>query len=57
VVDKPTHHTIRNAYLAVVKDKLWSVTETYPNQPPSDTAAVCNLEKNPTDTKQYIIKI
>ena len=56
-IDKPTHHTTRNAYLAVVKDKLWSVTESYPNQAPLDTAAVCDLVKNPRDNQQYVIKI
>lgn len=57
VLDKQTHHATRNAYLAVVKDKLWSVTGTFPNQAPSDTAAVCDLVKKPTDTTQYVIKI
>lgn len=57
VVDHQTHHTIRNAYLAEVHNKLWSVTATFPNQPPSDTAAVCDLIKKPTDTTQYIIKL
>lgn len=56
-VDKPTHHAIRSAYLAVVKDKLWDVVETYPDQKPLDTAAVCDLVKNPNDNQQYIVKI
>ncbi len=56
-LDKQTHHATRNAYLAEVKSKLWSVTETYQNQKPSDTAAVCNLEKNPNENQQYVIKI
>jgi urea transport system substrate-binding protein len=56
-VDKPTHHAVRSAYLAVVKDKKWNVVETYPNQPPADTAAVCDLVKNPNDNQQYVVKI
>lgn len=56
-VDKPTHHAVRSAYLAVVKDKKWDVVETYPNQPPADTAAVCDLVKNPNDNQQYVVKI
>jgi branched-chain amino acid transport system substrate-binding protein len=55
LVDKQTHHTTRNAYLAEVKDKRWLVTESYENQPPSDTAAVCDLVKNPGDNQQYVI--
>jgi urea transport system substrate-binding protein len=32
VLDHATHHATRNAYLAVVKDKKWSVIETYEAQ-------------------------
>ncbi len=56
-IDKPTHHAVRSAYLATVKDKLWNVTGSYPNQKPSDTAAVCDLVKSPNDNQQYVIKI
>ena len=56
-VDHATHHAIRSAYLAIVKDKLWDVVETYPDQPPADTAAVCNLIKTPNDNQQYVVKI
>ena len=56
-VDKPTHHAIRSAYLATVHDKLWSVTGSYPDQKPLDTAAVCDLVKNPNDNQQYVVKI
>lgn len=54
-VDRQTHHTTRNAYLAEVKDKRWVVTESYQDQPPSDTAAVCDLVRNPGDNQQYVI--
>ena len=56
-LDHPTHHAVRNAYLATVKDKLWNVTGSYPDQKPSDTGAVCDLVKNPRDNQQYVIKI
>lgn len=56
-LDKQTHHATRNAYLATVKEKLWSVTDSYPDQKPLDTAAVCDLVKNPRDNQQYVIKI
>lgn len=57
VLDHATHHAIRNAYLAVAKDKKWSVLETYEQQKPLDTAGVCDLIKKPTDNQQYVIKI
>ncbi|KMO40372.1 urea ABC transporter [Methylobacterium variabile] len=56
-VDHATHHVTRNAYLAAVKDRKWAVRETYPDAKPQDTAAVCNLIKNPRDNKQYEISI
>ncbi|MBB4373796.1 branched-chain amino acid transport system substrate-binding protein [Bradyrhizobium sp. cir1] len=57
VVDHKTHHVSRNTYLAVVKDRKWVVTETFPDAQPLDTAAVCDLVKNPNDNKQYEISL
>jgi urea ABC transporter substrate-binding protein len=56
-IDPPTHHTIRNAYLGKAENKAWRVFESYPDQPPSDTAAVCDLIKNPNVNKQFVIDI
>ncbi|WP_062118760.1 urea ABC transporter substrate-binding protein [Aureimonas sp. AU40] len=56
-IDHPTHHTTRNAYLADVKERKWNVLETYTDAKPLDTAAVCDLVKNPGDNKQYEISI
>lgn len=56
-LDKATHHSVRNAFLAEAKDKLWDVVASYPDQKPSDTAAVCDLVKNPNDNKQYVISL
>jgi len=39
-----------------VKDGAWNIIESYPQQPPSDTAAVCNLITHPDDNQQYVIK-
>jgi branched-chain amino acid transport system substrate-binding protein len=57
VLDAATHHAIRNAFLAEVVDRRWSVLETYEQQPPQDTAAVCDLVANPADNQQYVIDI
>lgn len=56
-LDHATHHTTRNAFLAKVKDRKWSVTESFADAKPLDTASVCDLVKNPTDNKQYIIDL
>ncbi len=56
-IDPPTHHCILDVHIAEVKDKNLVVLENFPQQKPSDTAAVCNLIKNPTDNQQYVIKI
>ena len=31
--------------------------ETFPQQQPADTAAVCDLKKNPNDNQQYVIDV
>ncbi|MCQ0988695.1 urea ABC transporter substrate-binding protein [Jiella marina] len=56
-LDGPTHHTVRNAYLAQVQDRKWNVLETFQDVQPSDTAMVCNLAENPNDNQQYVIDI
>lgn len=56
-IDKSTHHTVRNAFMAKMKDKKWSVLESYPEVAPSDTASVCDLVRNPNDTRQYVINL
>ena len=55
-IDPPTHHCILDVHIAEVKDKKLLLLEDFPQQKPSDTAAVCNLQKNPTDNQQYVIK-
>jgi branched-chain amino acid transport system substrate-binding protein len=40
-----------------MKDKNLVPIETFNQRKPLDTAAVCDLKKNPNDTKQYIIKV
>jgi branched-chain amino acid transport system substrate-binding protein len=56
-IDHATHHVIRNAYLAKAANNKWDVIETYPNQEPADTAAVCNLIKSPNTNKMFIIDV
>jgi branched-chain amino acid transport system substrate-binding protein len=56
-VDHATHHLIRNTYLAKAVDRKWQVLETFPAQPPADTAAVCDLIKNPNTNKMFVIDV
>jgi branched-chain amino acid transport system substrate-binding protein len=56
-IDPPTHHCVLDVHIAEVKDKKLNVLEDFAQQKPADTAAVCDLIKNPTDNQQYVIKI
>ncbi len=56
-IDPPTHHCILDIHVAEVENKKLKVLQSFPQLPPSDTAAVCNLIKNPNDNQQYIIKL
>ena len=40
-----------------MKDRKWSVLESYSDVKPLDTASVCDLVKNPADNKQYVINL
>jgi urea transport system substrate-binding protein len=55
-IDPPTHHCILDVHIAEVKDKKFNLLEDFPQQKPADTAAVCDLKKNPNDNQQYVIK-
>lgn len=56
-IDPATHHCILNVSIAQVKNHKLDIVETFQNQRPVDTSAVCNLIKNPRDNQQYVIKL
>jgi branched-chain amino acid transport system substrate-binding protein len=56
LLDAQTHHCVLNVSIAEVRNKQLNIVETFKNQAPLDTSAVCNLKKNPTDNQQYVIK-
>lgn len=56
-IDPKTHHCARSAFIAECRNKRFTLLESYENQFPADTAAVCDLEKNPNDNQQYKIEI
>ncbi|CAN5909663.1 transporter substrate-binding domain-containing protein [soil metagenome] len=55
-IDPDTHHCVLNVSIAEVRNKQLNIVETFQQQPPVDTSAVCNLKKNPKDNQQYVIK-
>jgi branched-chain amino acid transport system substrate-binding protein len=56
-IDAPTHHCNLDVYIAEAQNRAFKVLASYPQQPPTDTAAVCNLKKNPNDNQQYVIDV
>ncbi len=56
-IDHATHHVVRNAYLAKAADRNWDVFKSYPDQAPADTAAVCDLVRDPKMSKQFVIDV
>ena len=55
-VDPVTHHCTVDVHIAEVRDRKLNLIESFAQQAPADTAAVCDLRKNPNDAKQYTIK-
>jgi len=55
-MEAATHHCRMDIHLASVKDGAFVVSQSFPDQPPSDTAAVCDLIKHPDEDKQFVIK-
>ena len=55
-IDPATHHCVLNVSIAEVKNKQLNILQTFQQQSPTDTSAVCNLQKNPKDNQQYVIK-
>ena len=56
-LDPATHHAVLDVYLAEAADKHFKVLESFSQQKPLDTAAVCDLKKNPADNQQYVIDV
>jgi len=54
-VDGKSHHVSHDIYIAEARDHGFKILETYRDLLPSDTSAVCDLEKNPNETRQFVI--
>lgn len=56
VIDKATHHCATDVHIGRVKNHSFEILQTFPNQAPSDTAAVCDLIANPNENRQFEIE-
>ncbi len=56
-IDPQTHHTVRSIYLGQAKGGKWDILDSYADQPPVDTAMVCDLQANPDTNTQFVIDI
>ncbi|MBB2965020.1 ABC transporter substrate-binding protein [Methylobacterium sp. R2-1] len=56
-IDAATHHDVLDVYIAEVRGGAYHVLESHQQQRPADTAAVCDLQKNPNETKQFVIDV
>jgi len=57
LIDPKTHHCSRNTFIVESRERGFQVLETFENQFPADTSAVCDLEANPDDNTHYKVKI
>lgn len=57
VLDAKTHHTTVDVFLAEVADHGFKVLKTFPQQPPLDTASVCDLAARPNENQQYVVDV
>jgi urea transport system substrate-binding protein len=56
-IDAKTHHASLDINVMEVKNQKLTILETVKQQPPSDTARYCDLQKNPNENKQYEVDI
>lgn len=45
-----------DVHIAEVRDRKLNLVQSFSQQRPADTAAACDLIKNPADNRQYAIK-
>lgn len=56
-IDGQTHHVTLDVHVMEMRDQQLKELQSFPQRPPSDTQAVCNLYKNPNSSIQQEIKI
>jgi urea transport system substrate-binding protein len=56
-LDPKTNHCTLDVYLAEVQNQGFKVLNTFPDQPPLDTASVCDLAAHPNENQQYVVDV
>ena len=56
-MDGKTHHAALDIKVMEVKGQKLTIKSKSLGRAPSDTAASCNLEKNPNENKQFEVTI
>jgi urea ABC transporter substrate-binding protein len=57
-IDGKTNHTVMDVHIVEGnREGSFNLIKSFSQRPPSDTQAVCDLSKNPNDTKQYEPKL
>ena len=56
-MDAATHHASLDMKVMEVKGQKLTIKQAFKQRPPSDTAASCNLAKNPNENKQFEVTI
>ena len=56
-IDPATHHASLDIKVMEVKNQKLTIKQSFKQRPPSDTAASCNLQKNPNENKQFEVTI
>lgn len=55
-LDGRTHHAVLDIHLMQIRQQQLEVLKTFAQRAPVDTQAVCDLQRNPNDNKQYEAK-
>ena len=57
-IEPKTHHASLDIHVMEVKGQKLTIKQTVKQRaPPSDTAASCNLQKNPNENKQFEVRL
>ena len=56
-IDAKTHHATLDIKVMEVKGQKLTIKQAFKARPPSDTAASCDLAKNPNENKQFEVTI
>ncbi len=56
-LDPKTHHCTLDVFLGEIGNHGFKILEIFPQQPPLDTASVCDLAAHPNENQQYVVDV